>query len=152
ARLPNVQLGVNAYGTSAFELSQLFTSSSIFWTLAASVTQPVFDGGALKHREAAARATFDQSAAQYRATVLAAFQDVANALAAIHPDTHALQAAITAERATSKSLARARDQLRLGDTSALSVLLAEQAWQQAVLNLVQARAARLDDTAALFVA
>lgn len=152
ARLPNVQLGVNAYGTSAFTLSQLFTSSSIFWTLAASVTQPVIDGGALKHREAAARATFDQSAAQYRATVLGAFQDVANALTAIDTDTRALQAAINAERATSKSLARAREQLHLGDTSALSVLLAQQAWQQAVLNLVQARAARLSDTAALFAA
>ncbi len=152
ARLPNVQLGVNAYGSSAFTLSQLFTSSSVFWTLAASVTQPAIDGGALKHREAAARAAFDQSAAQYRATVLGAFQDVANALTAIDADTRALQAAMTAERATSKSLARAHEQLRLGDASALSVLLAEQAWQQAVLNLVQARAARLDDTAALFAA
>ena len=58
ARLPNVQLGVNAYGSSAFTLSQLFTSSSVFWTLAASVTQPVIDGGALKHREAAGARRF----------------------------------------------------------------------------------------------
>ncbi|WP_431273089.1 efflux transporter outer membrane subunit [Variovorax ureilyticus] len=152
ARLPNVLLGVNAYGSSAFSVSQLFTSSSVFWTLAASVTQPVFDGGLLKHREAAARAAFDQSTAQYRATVLGAFQDVANALEAIHADTRALQAAIDAERAASRSLGRTREQLRFGDASALSVLQAEQAWQQASLNLVQARAARLSDTAALFAA
>ncbi len=152
ARLPNVLLGVNAYGTSAFELHDLFTSSSIFWTLAASVTQPVFDGGILRHREAAARAAFDQSAAQYRATVLGAFQDVANALDAINVDTRALQASINAERAASRSLKRAREQFHLGDTSALSVLQAEQAWRQATLNLVQARAARLTDTAALFAA
>jgi len=152
ARLPNVQLGVNSYGSSALALSQLFTSSSMFWTLAASVTQPLFDGGALKHREAVARANFDQAAAQYRATVLGAFQDVANALEAIDADTHALQTATDAERANLKSLTRVRDQYKLGDTSALSVRVAEQNWQQAVLTLAPARAARLTDTAALFQA
>ena len=152
ARLPNVMLGVINYGSAAPTLSSLFSSSTMFWTLVASVTQPVFDGGALKHREAAARAAFDQSAAQYRATVLGAFQDVANALEAINADTRALRATLEAEHAASRSLARTREQFRLGDASALAVLQAEQAWQQATLNLVQTRAARLSDTAALFVA
>lgn len=152
ARLPNVTLGVNAYGSSAYTLSQLFRSSSLFWTLAASVTQPVFDGGALRHKEAAARAAFDQASAQYRATVLAAFQDVANALEAIDADTRALQAALKAERTASQSLARTRAQLRLGDASALALRVAQQAQQQARLNLVQARALRLTDAAALFQA
>jgi NodT family efflux transporter outer membrane factor (OMF) lipoprotein len=152
ARLPNVTLGVNAYGSSAYTLSQLFKSSSLFWTLAASVTQPLFDGGALKHREAAARASFDQAAAQYRATVLAAFQDVANTLEAIDADTRALQAAVKAERTASQSLARTRRQVQLGDASALSLRVAQQAQQQALLNLVQARALRLTDAAALFQA
>jgi NodT family efflux transporter outer membrane factor (OMF) lipoprotein len=152
ARLPNVMLGVINYGSAAPTLSSLFSSSTMFWTLVASVTQPVFDGGALKHREAAARAAFDQSAAQYRATVLGAFQDVANALEAINADTRALRATLEAEHAASRSLVRTREQFRLGDASALAVLQAEQAWQQATLNLVQTRAARLSDTAALFVA
>ncbi|XAH24384.1 efflux transporter outer membrane subunit [Xylophilus sp. GW821-FHT01B05] len=151
ARLPSLQLGVNA-GSSAAVLSQLFTSSTAFWTLAAGVTQPLFDGGALKHREAAARANFDQAAAQYRATVLGAFQDVANALDAIDADTRALRTAIDAERANARSLARARTQLQLGDASPLAVRVAEQAWQQSLLSLAQARAARLTDTAALFQA
>jgi len=152
ARLPNVTLGVNSYGSSALTLSQLFKSSSLFWTVAASVTQPVFDGGALKHKEAAARAGFDQAAAQYRATVLAAFQDVANTLEAIDADTHALQASIKAERTAAQSLARTRKQVQLGDASALALRLAQQAQQQAQLNLVQARALRLTDAAALFQA
>lgn len=152
ARLPSVLLGVNAYGSSATSLSQLFTSSSMFWTLAAGVTQPLFDGGALQHREAAARAGFEQNAAQYRSTVLGAFQDVANALQAIDADTHALRAVLASERATAKTLERTRAQLRLGDASAMAVLLAQQSWQQAVLNLVKAKAARLTDTAALFQA
>ncbi|MDM0006711.1 efflux transporter outer membrane subunit [Variovorax sp. J22G73] len=151
ARLPNVTLGVN-YGSSAYTLSQLFKSSSLFWTLAASVTQPVFDGGALRHKEAAARAAFDQAAAQYRATVLGAFRDVANTLEAIDADTRTLQAALKAERTASQSLARTRTQVRLGDASALSLRVAQQAQQQAQLNLVQARALRLTDAAALFQA
>lgn len=152
ARLPNVTLGVNSYGSSAYTLSELFKSSSLFWTVAASVTQPIFDGGALKHREAAARASFDQAAAQYRATVLTAFQDVANTLEAIDADTRALQAAIKAEQTASRSLARTQAQVRLGDASALSLRVAQQARQQALLNLVQARALRLTDAAALFQA
>ena len=152
ARLPNVTLGVNSYGSSAYRLADLFKSSSLFWTVAASVTQPIFDGGALKHREAAARASFDQAAAQYRATVLAAFQDVANTLEAIDADTRALQAAVKAERTASQSLARTQAQVRLGDASPLSLRIAQQAQQQALLNLVQARALRLTDAAALFQA
>ena len=150
ARLPNVTLGVNAYGSTASTLSELFKTSSLFWVVAASVTQPLFDGGALKHREGAARAAFDQAAAQYRATVLSAFQDVANALEAIDADTRTLQAAVKAERTASRSLARTRQQLQLGDASALSLRLAQQAQQQALLSLVQARALRLTDAAALF--
>lgn len=152
ARLPNVQLGTSAYGTSASSFAQLFSASSMFWTLAASVTQPIIDGGALKHREGVARANFDQIAAQYRGTVLGAFQDVANALQAIDADTRGLRTAVDAEHATLRSLERVRKQFQLGDSSALSVRVAEQAWQQAVLSLVQARAARLTDTAALFQA
>ncbi|RTQ36590.1 efflux transporter outer membrane subunit [Variovorax gossypii] len=152
ARLPNLTLGVNSYGSSAYRLSDLFKSSSLFWTVAGSVTQPIFDGGALKHREAAARASFDEAAAQYRATVLAAFQDVANTLEAIDADTRALQAAVKAERTASQSLARTQAQVRLGDASALSLRIAQQAQQQALLNLVQARALRLTDAAALFQA
>ncbi|WP_432725326.1 efflux transporter outer membrane subunit [Variovorax sp. W6] len=152
ARLPNVTLGANSYGSSAYKLSDLFKASSLFWTVAGSVTQPIFDGGALKHREAAARASFDEAAAQYRATVLAAFQDVANTLEAIDADTRALQAAVKAERTASQSLARTQAQVRLGDASALSLRVAQQVQQQALLNLVQARALRLTDAAALFQA
>ena len=141
-----------SYGSSAYTLSQLCKSSSLFWSLAGNVTQTVFDGGALKHREAAARASFDQAGAQYRATVLSAFQDVANALEAIDADTRALQAAVKAERTASQSLARTRTQVRLGDASPLALRIAQQAEQQALLNLVQARALRLTDAAALFQA
>lgn len=152
ARLPDITLGGSNYGSSAYTLSQLFRSSSLFWTLTGSVSQTLFDGGALKHREAAARASFDQASAQYRATVLGAFQDVADTLEAVDADTRGLQAALKAERTASQSLARTRKQVQLGDASAVSLRVAQQAQQQAQLALVQARALRLTDAAALFQA
>lgn len=151
-RLPNITLGVNAYGSSASSLGGLFKAGTGFWTLAGSVVQPVFDAGTLKHRQGAAQAAYDEAAAQYRSTVITAFQNVADALQAIHYDAQALQTAALAEQAAARSVAIGRRQLALGDVSALTVLAQEQAWQQARLALVQAQAGRLADSVALYQA
>lgn len=151
-RLPNISLGVNTYGSAASSISDLFKAGTGFWTLAGNITQPIFDGGTLKHRQGAAQAAYDQAAAQYRATVINAFQNVADALIAIQSDAIALKAAQRAERASAKSLAIVQRQLALGDISSANVLSSEQAYQQSRLNLVQAQAARLTDTVALFQA
>ncbi|MBV8665510.1 MAG: efflux transporter outer membrane subunit [Burkholderiaceae bacterium] len=152
ARLPSITLGVNGYGSAALTMATLFKSGTGFWDVTGNVAQTVFDGGTLRHKEAAARAAYDQAAAQYRATVLAAFQNVADALQALDADARGLQAADKAERAAFKSLEIARRQLALGDISTLMLLGTEQTYQQARLALVQAQAARLADTVALFQA
>ena len=151
-RLPEVTLGVNSWGSSASSLAGLFSPGTTFWTLAGSVSQTVFDGGALKHREAAARAAYDQAAAQYRQTVVNAFQNVADALQAIAADASALRASQRAQDAAERTLAITRRQFELGDTSNLAVMAAEQGVQQSTLSTIQARANRLSDAAALFQA
>jgi NodT family efflux transporter outer membrane factor (OMF) lipoprotein len=150
-RLPNITLSANV-GSSATAINQLFTPGTGFWALAANLVQPIFQGGTLLHRQRAAEAAYDQAAAQYRSTVLTAFQNVADTLHAIQCDADALKAAVAAEKAAAKSLGIARHQLELGDISYLSLLNAEQTYQQAVINLVQALANRYADTAALFQA
>jgi NodT family efflux transporter outer membrane factor (OMF) lipoprotein len=150
-RLPNITLSANA-GSSATAINQLFTSGTEFWGLAAGLTQPIFQGGTLLHRQRAAEAVYDQAAAQYRGVVLTAFQNVADTLQAIQSDADVLKAAVAAERAAAKSLAISRSQLELGQISYLELLNAEQTYQQAVINLVQAKANRFADTAALFMA
>jgi NodT family efflux transporter outer membrane factor (OMF) lipoprotein len=150
-RLPNISLGANI-GSAVTTVAQLFTPGAGFWGLAANVTQPVFQGGALLHRQRAAEAACDQAAAQYRSTVLTAFQNVADTLNAIQSDAEALKAAVDAEKDASKSLAIASRQLELGDISYLALLNAEQTYQQASINLVQAQGNRWADTAALFQA
>jgi NodT family efflux transporter outer membrane factor (OMF) lipoprotein len=150
-RLPNLTLTA-ADGSSATRIGQLFAPGNGFWSVAGSLTQPIFDGGALLHKERAARAAYDEAAAQYRSTVIAAFRNVADSLRALQSDAKALQAAVRAEHAAAKSLDIARTQLRLGAINYLALLTSQQSYLQAVINLALARANRYADTAALFQA
>jgi len=139
-------------GSMTTQIDQLFKSGNGFWSLAGGITQPLFEGGALLHRKRAAEATYDEAAAQYRSTVIGAFQNVADTLQALQYDADALQAAAVAERAAADNLAIAQRQVELGDIGYVSLLVTEQAYQQAVLSLVQAQTNRFTDTAALFQA
>ena len=139
-------------GLQALQIGKLFQSRSSVWGIGAGATGTIFDGGTLLHTKRAADAAFDQAAAQYRSTVLSAFQDVANALRALTSDADALQAQLAAETAAADSLALAQAQLQVGGVSYLTLLTAEQAYQQARIGLVRAQAARYADTAALFQA
>jgi len=149
--LPQLTLTASG-GSMATQIDQLFKSGTGFWSLAGGITQPLFEGGALLHRKRAAEAAFDEAAAQYRSTVIGAFQNVADTLQALQYDADALQAAAVAERAAADSLAIAQRQVELGDIGYVSLLVTEQAYQQAVIALVQAQANRFTDTAALFQA
>ncbi len=149
--LPDISLGANL-GSTAATIGQLFTAGTGFWGLAGNVAQTVFDGGTLLHSKRAADAGLDQAAAQYRSTVIAAFQNVADTLHALKSDADTLKAAAAFEQAAKMSLDLARRQFELGYVNYLSLLSAEQAYQQAVINLVQAKANRFADTAALFMA
>jgi outer membrane protein TolC len=116
------------------------------------VTAPIFQGGTLLHQERAARAAYVQAAEQYRSTVLTAFQNVADTLTALEQDAEGLKAAATAEGAAKVTLDLSQRQLQDGYANYLSLLSAEQAYQQARITLVQAQANRYADTAALFQA
>lgn len=150
-RLPNITLTANT-GSTSLAIEQLFAPETGFWNIAGSVTQPILHGGTLLHRELAAKAAFDQAAAQYRSTVITAFQNVADALHAIQSDAVALQKAVTSEQAARRSLEITRRRLELGDITYLSLLNAQQTYQQALLNLAQTKANRYADTVALFQA
>ena len=150
-RLPNLTL-TGDYGGQAGVFSALLSPSNIAWDFIAAAAQPIFQGGTLMYRERQARDLFDQAAAQYRSTVVVAFQNVADALHALETDAEALKAADATERATKTSFELTRRQLELGQTNYLALLTAQQAYLQAVINRIQAQAARFSDTAALFQA
>ncbi|HMD27145.1 MAG TPA: TolC family protein, partial [Steroidobacteraceae bacterium] len=150
-RLPNIVLTANA-GSTAAAMDQLFTSGTGFWGVGAAATAPLFQGGMLLHQERAAKAAYVQAAEQYRSTVLSAFQNVADTLTALDQDAEGLKAAAAAADAAKVTLDLAQRQLQVGYAGYLSLLNAEQAYQQGVINLVQAQASRYADTAALFQA
>jgi outer membrane protein TolC len=83
---------------------------------------------------------------------LTAFQNVADTLNALQQDADGLKAAAAAKDAASVTLDLATKQFQSGYVNYLALLNAEQAYQQAVLNLAQAQANRYADTAALFLA
>jgi NodT family efflux transporter outer membrane factor (OMF) lipoprotein len=150
-RLPNITLTGNA-GSTALAIGQIFGPGTTFWNIGAALLAPIFDGGKLLHQQRAARAAYQQSAAQYRSTVLTAFQNVADTLAALEQDAQALKSTAAATDAAKTSLDLSRLQYKDGYAAYLSVLAAEQAYQQSRISQVQAEANRFSDTAALFQA
>jgi NodT family efflux transporter outer membrane factor (OMF) lipoprotein len=148
-RLPSFSLTADA-GSMAVVLGHLFTAG--FWDLGAGLTQPVFDGKTLLHRERAAKAAYTQAEEQYRGTVLTAFQNVADTLHAVKQDADALKAASDATIAAAATLELTKRQTDVGYANYLALLSAEQSYQQALLSQVQAQSNRYADTAALFQA
>ncbi|MFI4919449.1 MAG: efflux transporter outer membrane subunit [Legionellales bacterium] len=151
-RLPNVSIGFSNAGTAATSLPTLFQPNTLFWALAGIVSQPVFDGGTLLHKQRAAQAIYKQAVAQYQLTVVNAFQNVADTLKSIRLDAIALNLAQQTQRAALTMVNIARHQFKAGDASILTVLVNEQTYQQAQLNLIQTQSNRLTDTVALFQA
>ena len=150
-RLPSFNL-TSDIGSMALAFGNIFSSGNGFRDVGASITQPIFQGGALMHKERAARAAYVQADEQYRSTVLSAFQNVADTLHALEQDADGLKAAVAARDAAKVTLDLTTRQMQAGYVSYLALLSAEQTYQQSVISLVQAQSNRYTDTAALFQA
>jgi len=149
--LPQFALTGN-WGSTSLSMGQLFKTGTGFWDVGASLTQTLFDAGALLHKHRAADAALDEAGAQYRAAVILACQNVADTLRALQSDADALKASAAAAHAAQVAFDLARQQRDLGTVSLVAVLNAEQTYRQAELALVQAQANRYSDTAGLFQA
>lgn len=151
ALLPQVTLSAMG-GWEALELDQLFNAQNNFWSLGASLLQPIFHGGTLVAQRQQAVAAYQQALAQYKVTVLNAFQNVADSLNAIEIAAQALKAFREAEIAAQQSYLLTEKQYQLGATPFLNLLTAKRTYDQAVISRVQAQAQRYSDTVALFQA
>lgn len=148
---PHISLSATL-GTEGFKPSSLFTGAGSVWSAGLSLTQPIFHGGELIAKRKAAIASYNAAIADYQQTVLNAFQNVADTLTALNQDALTLQAAQVQAESAQQSFSNADARYRLGAVSYPSKVLSEQHWQNARLTEIQARAARLADTAALFQA
>ena len=148
---PQISL-TGSYGSEALHTGDLFSGGSKAWGIGANLLQPLFHGGTLRAEKRAAEAGLDKAAADYETTVLGAFLNVADSLHALELDAENLRAQSDAEQSAQKSLDLVRTQYKDGAASYLQVLDATRQYQQARIGLIQARASRLADTAALYAA
>jgi NodT family efflux transporter outer membrane factor (OMF) lipoprotein len=151
ARLPVFNITAGAGGIAS-EFDQMFSHGGPFWNVALAASAPIFDGFTLYNKERSARAAMRVAAAQYRSTVLTAFQNVADTLHAVTTDDKTFAAAVAAEAAAKTTLDLTMEQHRIGFVNYLTLLSAEQAYQQALSTRIAAQAARLGDAASLYQA
>lgn len=148
---PQITLSANL-GSQARDAGDLFSSGSKVWGIGANLLQPLFRGGTLRAQKRAAEAGLDKVAADYQTTLLGAFQNVSDSLHALELDAENLKAQAEAENSASRSLELVRGQYKEGAASYLQLLDATRQYQQTRIGLIQARASRLADTAALYAA
>jgi NodT family efflux transporter outer membrane factor (OMF) lipoprotein len=148
---PQVTLS-GAFGPMANDAADLFKMDQAVWSIGTGLVQPIFNGGALRARRRAAVAAYDQVVAQYRQTVLMAFQNVADVLRALEADAAKLNAQSGAATAAEEFLLLTQKQFDAGALDYMTLLDAQRQYQQVKIGLIQAQAARFADTAALFQA
>ena len=140
------------YGRGGFDWSTFASPAGAIWSAGSMITQPLFHGGALRARKREYEAAYDASVAQYKQTVLSAFANVADTLAALEEDANALAQTQRAQRAAQAEQEDATDRYHLGSVPYWGTLTAGERLQTANIQLIRARALRLADTANLFQA
>jgi len=148
---PNITLsaGITA---SSLNGAALFSPAGLIWSIAAGLTQPLFDGGTRRAERRAALADFKATAADYRQTVLQSFGQVADILEALAHDAALLAAQQHALDMASESVRLQRINYARGGVGILNLLDAQRQYQQARLGYVRAQAQRYQDTTQLRVA
>jgi multidrug efflux system outer membrane protein len=151
AFLPNIQLtGQGGFESAA--LRTLFGPGAVFYTVAATLTQPIFQGGLLLGQLDLQKGMREELLQDYRKAVISAFTDVERALVAVQQTTRqeALQRQAVAE--SRKAFELSEERLRAGTIDLTTVLQTEQTLFQQEDALAQVRFARLQAIVSLFQA
>lgn len=132
--------------------SQLLTLPNRFWAVGASLAETVFDAGARSAQKASAIANYDKTVATYRQTVLSAFQEVEDNLAALRVLSEEAAVQQSATQSAEKALALTQNQYQAGTVSYLNVVTSQATALSAEENSLNITGRRLLANAALIVA
>ena len=121
---PDISLSA-LYGYSGNPLSSLIQAANRVWSLGASATETLFEGGLRNSEVAAAHAAYDASVASYRQTVLTAFEQVEDELAALRILEQQKAATDTAVKSAQRSVAVAINTYRAG-TAVYTAVITQQ--------------------------
>ncbi len=149
--LPSITLS-GGLGSEASQLRNLTAEAGHVWSAAGDISVPVFRGGSLWYTRQAAVDAYKASFADYRQTVLTAFEQVADTLRALEHDAETVRASAAAAQAAQQALTLTQANYESGIADYLAVLTATQQYQNARLGYLQASAQRLQDSVALYVA
>jgi NodT family efflux transporter outer membrane factor (OMF) lipoprotein len=121
---PHITLS-GAGGWQSRDISSLLNAPSLFWSIGADALQPVFEGGRNRANLAAARAAYEQSVANYRQSVLTAFQQVEDGISNLSTLSQALATQTAAVEDARRELEIANNRYIGGVTSYLDVITAQ---------------------------
>lgn len=141
-----------AYGANSAKTNTLFSGSGNFWSYGVDVNAPIFQGGTLWYGREAAKDAYKAAAANYRQTVLSAFEQVADTLRALERDAEALASQEVALNAAQQNMQLETTNYEAGLVAYTDALAATVQYDQARVNFLQAKAVRYQDTVALFTA
>jgi NodT family efflux transporter outer membrane factor (OMF) lipoprotein len=136
----------------ALTAGNLFHHFNRLWSTGGSLTQPLFEAGALRAQVREARDTYLAQVAYYQQTVISAFQQVADNLRALEHDAQRIEAYHHAMRVAADSLELQRISYAAGKTTVLQLIDAERTYAQERLGNASAEAQQLEDSASLYVA
>ena len=112
-------------GWQSTQMSSLLNAPSLFWSLGADALEPILEGGRNRANLAAARAAYDQSVANYRQTVLTAFQEVEDGISNLSTISQALSTQGAAVDDARRALEIANNRYVGGVTNYLDVITAQ---------------------------
>ena len=141
AYYPSLRLSGSA-GLGAARIGDLFSASSLVWAFGLSAAQTLFSGGLRGAQVDSARAGFDRAVANYRQTVLTAFQDVENQLVASRVLGQQLALRQQASRAADQVEEQVLNRYKAGQVSYTEVITAQVTAQNARRALVQLQSSR----------
>jgi multidrug efflux system outer membrane protein len=121
---PHITLS-GAGGWQSRDLAPLLNAPSLFWSLGADALQPIFEGGRNRANLAAARSSYDQAVANYRQSVLTAFQQVEDGISNLSALSQALATQGAAVEDARRALTIANNRYIGGVTSYLDVITAQ---------------------------
>jgi outer membrane protein, multidrug efflux system len=139
-------------GFESTQTSNLFNMPSRFWSIGPQVSLPIFEGGRLVAQTAQAKAAYEEQVADYRNTVLTAYQDVEDNLAALRQLRAESDTDAAAVQATRISLQQEQDRYNAGIVTFLDVAVAETAALQAQITAVNIQARRMSASVLLIKA
>jgi NodT family efflux transporter outer membrane factor (OMF) lipoprotein len=148
AYYPDLSL-TGAIGFASTSISHLFSAPNRYWSLGADFAGVLFDFGATQAQVNLAKTQYDEQVANYRQTVLSAFQDVEDNLAAVHWLTEESKVEDGAVRSARESVVLTNNQYKAGTVAYLNVVLVQAAQLNEERTMVQLLGRRMAATVAL---